>query len=470
MRQIARSQNVAEPEREQTEIRWPGPRRVYTLVGGILFATVVGFLLTASLPFLALGIFCFLFVAISGLLPRPSILLIERGLDKSSSWVNEVVPVRRRVWLDRGFGLVVMRDVLPPEFELTGGNNLHVAWKGLGPASIEADYSVSSPKRGIHSLEPTQMAVRDPMDIQGASTIPPGASLDLTILPRIGTVRRIANVRGIGTKPLPMEDLARVGLATADFREIREYKPGDPAHSINWKASAKRIGMPGYVPVVNEYEFEGKKAIWLFCDSSTYMEVGTSVRNPFEDAVEATGALGYYYASRGYRLGAHFSSEPHQMLSIDSGRAQITRLTRRLMTLRPGGDVYDLNQAVTICRAQLLASTPHCFIVTRLDAQELQSSGIPDVYQKMNDGIKQLISFSPDARRRIRVTIVAINSHHYAPSQTTSQRLANVLAEFESRPIAAHFRRRGVSILEWNPMRETFSRLLLRQIIAEART
>ena len=94
------------------------------------------------------------------------------------------------------------------------------------------------------------------------------------------------------------DDLAHTGASTDEFKEIRQYQPGDSFKRINWKASA-RMATLGNLPLVNELEPETRRAVWIFLDVANHMDVGVPLANPLESTVEAAGTLAQYYLSRG---------------------------------------------------------------------------------------------------------------------------------------------------------------------------
>ena len=94
----------------------------------------------------------------------------------------------------------------------------------------------------------------------------------------------------MATSPFPVIDVAKIGVATTDFREIRNYVYGDPVKNINWKATA-RCTSPQAWPLTNEYEVEGKKTVWIFQDASRFLEVGTDIENAFEYCLEAANSV-----------------------------------------------------------------------------------------------------------------------------------------------------------------------------------
>jgi len=58
------------------------------------------------------------------------------------------------------------------------------------------------------------------------------------------------------------------GNDNQEFKELRLYSPGDPFKAINWKVTSRNLVRGSIWPVVNEFEKEGKKSVWIFLDTS----------------------------------------------------------------------------------------------------------------------------------------------------------------------------------------------------------
>lgn len=57
------------------------------------------------------------------------------------------------------------------------------------------------------------------------------------------------------------------------FWQFRHYQPGDPAHRIDWRQTAKAANV-----FVREYEWVAAQSIWLWCDSSPSMNYASNRR------------------------------------------------------------------------------------------------------------------------------------------------------------------------------------------------
>lgn len=437
---------------------------VSVLTGVLVLLAVAMFL--GNAPLMVLGVFVLALATLGLPLRAPSSPSVERTIGKSSYWADEEITVEWSIKLESGNGAVLIYDELPEEIELVGGTNLRLFWKQHGPVNLSHSYTIRCPRRGVYELGPTQWETRHPLALRSPIRGVTGEKIEITVLPKMLGLRRIRNVRAMAVTPLPMAALARLGIETNDFKEIRQYAPGDPMRIINWKATARRVTNPYSPPLVNQYEFEGKKAVWMFVDSSAYMGVGTTVRSPLEQVVEAASALGNYYLWQGYRLGAHFSSRSDFMLPADTGRNQLFRLTNELLALEPEGPRYDLLAAIEHCQRPILTLSPRCIILTRLDMTG-DSGGLSPEADAIKAGVRKLLGFSRSRRSRISVWVVGVRGYGYVESSPGTAGVATAIRALETRPFLRELQRTGAVVLDWDPASEPFTDVLVKQLRRE---
>jgi uncharacterized protein (DUF58 family) len=399
-----------------------------------------------------------LFFALAGLaLVTPRALSAQRAISKERPWVNEVVEITWDIHL-RGVGMAILAvaDVLPKEFELVEGNNFRVAWAWWGRRSLTFRYRFRCSKRGRYVLEPTSVNMSHPLGFYLDRRFSTDAAIELTVIPRIANIRRVRGTRGVANTPPPNSDVARMGVATTDFREIRLYQPGDSVKKINWKATARHFARGGSLPLVNEYEFEGRKAVWLFLDADAHMEIGTNIDNAFERATEATGALAFYFLERGYRVGAYiYNHHPGRLLYPDTGMRQFYRISRELLALKASPVARDLPQAVQACKEYLLLFNPLSIIITRLDLSDVSP---------LLQGTRSIIQLSPRRRMQAPAMVVGINGYYFAPRGDQFEVNAQTFYRLQTRSAVNSLRAQGVSVLEWDPTRYDFATALMRQL------
>ena len=267
-----------------------------------------------------------LLVLLGALVSGPGGIEIERGMQRVVCWAGERLEVRRTVRVRSGIGTVFVHDELPAEMEVVDGSNFRAVWKWPGQREFDLSYQFLCPKRGLFTLGGTLWSAEGPLGLQLRNEGKTGDERDFSVVPRIQAVGRVKEVRGQAHGRFLRTDVASIGSSTTDFKDLRPYSPGDQMRIINWKASAKHSHASNPL-LVNEYEEEGRKAIWIFLDGAEYMEVGTTLSSLIDHAVEAAGSIAQYYLSQGYTLGAYTYNTPNDILTPDLGRKQFKRLT-----------------------------------------------------------------------------------------------------------------------------------------------
>ena len=383
---------------------------------------------------------------------------VVRTLPARSLWVREVLEVQWEVRLGHGPCAAILSDPLPPELALVEGNNLHLFCKGFRPATFRCSYKVRCTKRGAYPLPGTQWHIRDLLGLFHPREGVEENAEEIRVRPRILRVRRLRPLRARAATPHPEADIARLGMPTTEFQEIRHYSVGDPVRLINWKATARVAAFPGAVPMINEYEPEGRKGVWLFVDASRKMEVGTSIENALEWAVEAASGISYYFLQRGYRVGSCFyncDTEEPRLLYPDTGKRQYFVISRELTELRPGASVENLRAAVEVSKAYLLRHKPLSIVITRLDS-------FPE--RPLVEGVRRLVQLSSRrGRKRPAIIIVGINGYFVAPETGDYHREAVQVTRIRTRSVVRWLHRVGARVMEWNPMEESLTQALMRK-------
>lgn len=258
----------------------------------------------------------------------------------------------------------------PAAFTLEAGSNVSMVGPGV---SREVRFHVGLPKRGPFTLEPATLTALHPHMLAPATPVATSEPLDLVVEPRVKPLRKAKNLRG-RARVLLGEDRSRRGPRGADFREVREYARGDPLKAVNWKATARRSTRDLEL-MVNDFEPEARKDIWFFLDLGADMEVGTSLDNTLEDAIEVALALVHHFVARGHRVGgATFNAASPLVFYTESGTRQELAIARALAQVQPGTEREGLPAAVERVKGFLTRERPTIFVITRpeLDPQALQ--------------------------------------------------------------------------------------------------
>ena len=165
---------------------------------------------------------------------------------------------------------------------------------------------------------------------------------------------------------------------------------------------------------------------------------------------------------RGYQVGAHFSNRNSRLIHMDSGQAQLRKISRELSELSSEEGSYDFRRSVQMCRRQILRYVPECFVITRLDTEEpLQSNQIPRGVDSLITGVKALAAYGSRGHKSVRVNIVAISGYAYTSQNDEVNSVARIIRGLETDLITRAVRRYGVNVISWDSTGSRFSDLLL---------
>ncbi len=363
---------------------------------------------------------------------------------------GDTVEITARVHTQGPTGLLAVHLELPEAFDLVDGDNRALV-EARPDEPVEISLKARVTRRGRFTVGPLAAA---PVHASGLRSSPMTVHADgtrLEVNPGVIPLRRLRSLRGTASTLAPEGDKARAGLKTTDFRELREYRYGDPPRSVNWKATA-RLGPATETPLVNEYEVEGRKAVWFMLDAGRHMAVGTTVENGFEMGVTATSGLALSYIDRGYKVGFYAYNADHEdLLFPDVGASQYEKLQRRLAKLSPGDAQEGPLRAVMACRPWLLEVAPMVVFVTRteIDTRQLEKA------------LRKIRSLDPDNKR----PLVVLEPQPYplvpgGPAEEHTSRLLEHLAQ----PRHERLRELGATVIGWNPQRAPLERLLFERV------
>ena len=400
-------------------------------------------------------------------IPVPDRISVK--VDSASYWVGDEVTVRLSVSMKRGIGVLVVHSPLPRELELVSGNNLRVFWKGIKPVEEEWQFTFRAATRGEFDLPPTRWEAHHFAWVHSAVRGVTAESIHLAVRPPIRAISNMSFARGIAANRQIDNSLAVMGVSTTDFLEIRQYTPGDAVNTINWKASARRssTGSDSMTQLyVNEYEREGRRAVWLFVDGSAQMRVGTVLSNPFEHAVEAATAISYFYLNKGYQVGAYLSSRSVPLMNAEMGQSQLLKLNRELTRLQSSTRPFDFREAVLASKFSLLRLQPQMFLITRIDGEPANSAEMPERLAHIVNGMRMLQGAAKSRRRaRTNISLIVIPGYEFDQSHGASRNFSVALQRTEMRGVFRYLRALGMNVIEWNPLEERFGDVFVRQMI-----
>ncbi|MEO5841681.1 MAG: DUF58 domain-containing protein [Acidimicrobiales bacterium] len=128
------------------------------------------------------------------------------------------------------------------------------------------------------------------------------------------------------------------GVGT-DFRDLRDYEPGDDVRHIDWNVTARMDS-----PFVRQYSEERELTAWLLLDRSPSMAYGRVDRPKELVLCELSATIARLLTRGGNRVGAIlYDNEVESTMQPRSGRNQVLTLTRDLLRpVRTRGTVTEL--------------------------------------------------------------------------------------------------------------------------------
>ena len=189
--------------------------------------------------------------------------------------------------------LVITEDLQPGMQRLDGESSGVMAL--LPGESAGLRYSFTA-QRGTYSWDSIPVVLSDPLGlIETALALP--ASAQAQIRPRIQKFKAIP-FRPHSTLHAPGSIPARLGGSGTDFFGVREYQPGDPLRSLDWRQTARR---PDKL-FTKEFEQEEIAEIGLILDARHRTELRIGDQSLFESGVGAAASLAEMFLHQGHRL------------------------------------------------------------------------------------------------------------------------------------------------------------------------
>jgi len=144
-----------------------------------------------------------------------------------------------------------------------------------------------------------------------------------------------------------------------EFAEVREYEPGDPFQSIDWKVSA-RMGRPFVKRFVEEKEL----SVLLAVDLSASTAFGTRGGQKRDLALEVASVLALAANWSNDRIGLLlFTDRMERFVPPARGRNRVRRLLYEMARHRPEGRGTDLRVALE-CATRLLRVRSMVFVLS----------------------------------------------------------------------------------------------------------
>ncbi len=213
---------------------------------------------------------------------------------------------------------VWMGEAVVPEAEITGGDLAqHVYLSPEETAEMEYNFVAA---RGNFSWEKINLRVSDPFNLVSVRMSIP-ASGDIQVRPLIHKFKPIG-LRPRSTVHSPGSIPARLGGSGTDFYGVREYHPGDPLRSLDWRMTARYP----YKFFTKEFEQEEIADIGIILDARQNMEMVVNGDSLFEHSVNAAASLSEMFLHQGHRVSLLVYGKRLSIVFPGYGKTQLHRV------------------------------------------------------------------------------------------------------------------------------------------------
>ena len=231
-----------------------------------------------------------------------------------------------------GIGLYYISLPTYPEMEISDGTNVHVMFKGFRNSEREFSFTVKATRRGLFELSDFEVSFVPMVGLLKAKKILIPVKKSIEVEPAV-TMLKKSQFQFRNKLIKPRLSISRLGPPTNDFETIREYIPGDPYKSVNWKATARNPSQDKIL--VNIYEREGLRSFIFILDRSKNMLRGTSSENPLEYAIPVILSGSKYLTAKGSNVGfwqmREYSESKRNYILPSSGADTFIKLRRYLI-------------------------------------------------------------------------------------------------------------------------------------------
>ena len=154
-----------------------------------------------------------------------------------------------------------------------------------------------------------------------------------------------------------------------EFREVREYVPGDDVRAIDWNVTARSDA-----PFVKQFEEERELTVLVAADISGSGRFGSGERTKAQTAAELCGVLAFAAVSNKDKVGLLlFSDHVEKYIPPAKGRSHVLRLIRELLTYQPHGRGTDLEAPLQLI-GRVLKRKATVFLVSDFWARDFSTS------------------------------------------------------------------------------------------------
>ncbi|MEM7553838.1 MAG: DUF58 domain-containing protein [Cyanobacteria bacterium P01_A01_bin.84] len=434
-------------------------KRVYFLLAlGILIFPALGIFIDIRYGTLLALIFDGVILAltfIDSLLTRRQRVDVSRDLEPRLS-IGRDNPVLLKVKSKNSQALIKICDYYPHKFDVSQS-----LLKAVIPANSTKDisYTVKPLNRGEYNWGKIQVRQLGNWGLAWDNwTIP--AETKIKVYPDLVGLRSLSiklTLESSGS----MRQFRRQGIGT-EFAELRNYRTGDDLRLIDWKATARRLGVnENSSPLVKVLDPDNEQTLMILLDRGRLMTAQVDGLQRFDWGLNATLALALAGLKRGDRVGVGvFDRQINTWIPPERGQYHLNTLIDKLTPVQPVLLESDYLNAVTKVVQQY---TRRCLVVVITDIVDVTASA--ELLASLMRLTPRYLPFCVC----LRDPLVDNLAHTFTPNVTQAYTRAVSLDLLAQRQVAfAKLKQKGVLVLD-APANKITEQLIDRYLQLKAR-
>ena len=231
--------------------------------------------------------------------------------------------------------------------------------------------------------------------------------------------------------------------------------------------------------MVNEYEKEGRKSVWILMNTASRMQMGNSIRSCFEYGIQAVIELADYYLDKncllgfslfnddypsgsiGFLRGRSLSSTDTELLAQryidarnilppDSGRHQFIRLRNMMMQITASLLNPSLSEAIQQAKNYTKNNTPLYIIITVIDTEHMD---------ELSNGLMEINQLTHHRTPQPQAMVIHLLGYELVNTSTQAAHLRFIEDTQRVNKV-----KESAYVLQWNPRRELLSEAIIAQV------
>ena len=309
--------------------------------------------------------------------------------------------------------------------------------------STELSYKFTA-ARGDFSWNGIRTVVSDPLGLLETEMLLP-ASARIQIRPQIKKFKAIpfrprSTLHSAGSIP------ARLGGSGTDFYGVREYHPGDPLRSLDWRLTARH---PRKF-FTKEFEQEEIAEIGLILDARQNTDLQIGGRSLFDYSVGATASLAEMFLHQGHRASLLVFGETMLNAFPGYGKTQLHKIMGCLSRAKVG-DENSMSARLDFIQIRMFPSHALIIIISSLTSADWS------LFQRLRAYGYQALLVSPDP----------IDFSYPTLSQDLNSRLAIRATRLERRLRLNGIAQLQIPVIDWQVSQPLFP--LVRNALTRSR-